>query len=115
MSDLDDWEFVDDEDAKMTIRAAVQYLLKGAAGSDRGERGAGPEPCARWSGSQGRHILPDGRFLFQVPGDQRQRPAPISWRSRHFRKRVSGDHLPGLRQIAFHLPKDWQVAGQSKK
>jgi hypothetical protein len=37
MSDLDDWEFVDDEDAKMTIRAAVQYLLKGAAGSDRGD------------------------------------------------------------------------------
>jgi hypothetical protein len=26
MSDLDDWEFVDDEDAKMTIRAAVRYL-----------------------------------------------------------------------------------------
>jgi hypothetical protein len=37
MSDLDDWEFVDDEDAKMTIRAAVRYLLKGAAGSDRGD------------------------------------------------------------------------------
>jgi hypothetical protein len=37
MSDLDDWEFVDDEDAKTTITAAVRYLLKGAAGSDRGD------------------------------------------------------------------------------
>jgi hypothetical protein len=37
MSDLDDWEFVDDEDAKMTISAAVRYLLKGVAGSDRGD------------------------------------------------------------------------------
>jgi hypothetical protein len=36
MSDLDDWEFEDDEDAKTTITAAVRYLLKGAAGSDRG-------------------------------------------------------------------------------
>jgi hypothetical protein len=35
MSDLDDWEFVDDEDAKMTISAAVRYLLKGVSGSDR--------------------------------------------------------------------------------
>jgi hypothetical protein len=37
MSDLDDWEFVDDEDAKMTISAAVRFLLKGAAGSDRAD------------------------------------------------------------------------------
>jgi hypothetical protein len=37
LSDLDAWEFVDDEDAKMTIRAAVQCLLKGTAGSDRGD------------------------------------------------------------------------------
>jgi hypothetical protein len=37
MSDLDDWEFVDDEDAKMTIRAAVRYLLKGTMRSDRGD------------------------------------------------------------------------------
>jgi hypothetical protein len=37
MSDLDDWEFEDDEDAKTTITAAVRYLLKGAAGSDRGD------------------------------------------------------------------------------
>jgi hypothetical protein len=37
MSDLDDWEFAGDEDAKITIRAAVRYLLKGAAGSDRGD------------------------------------------------------------------------------
>jgi hypothetical protein len=37
MSDLDDWEFVDGEDAKMTIRAAVRYLLKGTVGSERGD------------------------------------------------------------------------------
>jgi hypothetical protein len=37
MSDLDDWNFAGDEDAKMTIRAAVHYLLKGAARSDRGD------------------------------------------------------------------------------
>jgi hypothetical protein len=28
MLDLDDWEFEDDEDAKLTITAAVRYLLK---------------------------------------------------------------------------------------
>jgi hypothetical protein len=37
MSDLDDWEFVDDEDAKMTIRAAVRYLIKGTTGGARGD------------------------------------------------------------------------------
>jgi hypothetical protein len=37
MSDLNDWEFVDDEDAKMTIRAAVHYLLKGTTDGARGD------------------------------------------------------------------------------
>jgi hypothetical protein len=37
MTDEDDWDFAGDDDAKMTIRAAVRYLLKGAAGSDRGD------------------------------------------------------------------------------
>jgi hypothetical protein len=37
MSDGDDWDFVDDEDAKLTILAAVRYLLKGTEGSDRGD------------------------------------------------------------------------------
>jgi hypothetical protein len=37
MSDQDDWEFAGAGDAKVTIRAAVRYLLKGAAGSDRGD------------------------------------------------------------------------------
>ena len=37
MSDQDDWEFAGADDAKVTIRAAVRYLLKGAAGSDRGD------------------------------------------------------------------------------
>jgi hypothetical protein len=37
MSDEDDWEFAGAADAKVTIHAAVRYLLKGAAASDRGE------------------------------------------------------------------------------
>jgi hypothetical protein len=37
MSDLDDWEFVDHEDAKMTIRAAVRYLIKGTTDGLRGD------------------------------------------------------------------------------
>jgi hypothetical protein len=36
MSDQDDWDFAGADDAKVTIRAAVRYLLKGAAGCDRG-------------------------------------------------------------------------------
>jgi hypothetical protein len=37
MSDQDDWEFAGQDDAKAEIRAAVQYLLKGAFGSTRGD------------------------------------------------------------------------------
>jgi hypothetical protein len=37
MSDDDDWDFAGADDAKMTIRAAIRYLLKGAAGG--GARG----------------------------------------------------------------------------
>jgi hypothetical protein len=37
MSDQDDWDFAGADDAKVTVRAAVRYLLKGAAGSDRGD------------------------------------------------------------------------------
>jgi hypothetical protein len=37
MSDEYDWDFHGAEDAKAEIRAAVGYLLKVAAGSDRGE------------------------------------------------------------------------------
>jgi hypothetical protein len=37
MSDQDDWEFADADDAKAEIRAAVRYLLEGTAGSDRGD------------------------------------------------------------------------------
>ena len=37
MSDQDDWDFAGADDAKMTIRAAVRYLLKGAAGGTRGD------------------------------------------------------------------------------
>jgi hypothetical protein len=37
MSDQDDWDFAGEDDAKARIRAAVRYLLKGAAGSDRGD------------------------------------------------------------------------------
>jgi hypothetical protein len=37
MSDELDWAFGDPDDAKAEIRAAVRYLLKGAAGSDRSD------------------------------------------------------------------------------
>jgi hypothetical protein len=37
MSEQDDWEFAGADDAKAEIRAAVRYLLKGTAGSDRGD------------------------------------------------------------------------------
>jgi hypothetical protein len=37
MSEEDDWDFAGADDAKITIRAAVRFLLKGAAGSDRGD------------------------------------------------------------------------------
>ena len=33
----DDWDFAGDADAKITIRAAVRYLLKDVPGSDRGD------------------------------------------------------------------------------
>jgi hypothetical protein len=37
MSDELDWNFSDKDDAKAEIRAAVEYLLRGAAGSARGD------------------------------------------------------------------------------
>jgi hypothetical protein len=37
MSDLDDWEFAGDDEAKMTIRAAVRYLLRGTTDGVRGD------------------------------------------------------------------------------
>ena len=37
MSDQDDWDFAGPDDAKMTIRAALRYLLKGATGGARGD------------------------------------------------------------------------------
>jgi hypothetical protein len=37
MSDEDDWDFAGGEDAKMTIRAAIRYLLKGSTGGARGD------------------------------------------------------------------------------
>jgi hypothetical protein len=37
MSDQDDRDFAGADDAKAEIRAAVGYLLKAAAGSDRGD------------------------------------------------------------------------------
>jgi hypothetical protein len=33
----DEFHFNDEDDAKAEVRAAVRYLLKGAAGSDRGD------------------------------------------------------------------------------
>jgi hypothetical protein len=37
MSDEDDWDFAGRDDAKVTIRAAIRYLLKGATGGARGD------------------------------------------------------------------------------
>ena len=37
MSDENDWDFAGDDDAKVTIRAAIRYLLKGATGGARGD------------------------------------------------------------------------------
>jgi hypothetical protein len=37
MSDQDDWEFVDPDDARAEIRAAVEYLLRGTTGGARGD------------------------------------------------------------------------------
>src|SRR6266446_6538427 len=37
MSDELDWNFVDRDDAKAEIRAAVEYLLRGTAGGERGD------------------------------------------------------------------------------
>ena len=37
MSDQDDWDFAGDDDAKVTIRAAIRYLLRGATSGARGD------------------------------------------------------------------------------
>ena len=37
MSEQDDWDFAGDDDAKVTIRAAIRYLLRGATGGARGD------------------------------------------------------------------------------
>ena len=55
MSDQDDWDFAGDEDAKMTIRAAVRYLIKGATGGARGDIVQGIISIVR----QAVHDLPD--------------------------------------------------------
>ena len=37
MSDEDDWDFAGADDAKMTIRVAIRYFLKGTTGGVRGD------------------------------------------------------------------------------
>ena len=37
MSDDDDWDFAGADDAKVTIRAAVRYLLRGTTDGVRGD------------------------------------------------------------------------------
>jgi len=37
MSDQDDWDFAGADDAKVTLRAAIRYLLKGTTGGARGD------------------------------------------------------------------------------
>jgi hypothetical protein len=51
----DDWDFAGDDDAKMTIRAAVRYLIKGAIGGARGDIVQGIISIVR----QAVHDLPD--------------------------------------------------------
>jgi hypothetical protein len=55
MSDQDDWDFAGDDNAKMTIRAAVRYLIKGATGGARGDIVQGIISIVR----QAVHDLPD--------------------------------------------------------
>jgi hypothetical protein len=55
MSDQDDWDFAGDDDAKMTIRAAVRYLIKGATAGTRGDIVQGIISIVR----QAVHDLPD--------------------------------------------------------
>ena len=37
MSDMDEWDFAGAEDAKVTIQAAVRYLLRGTTDGVRGD------------------------------------------------------------------------------
>ena len=37
MSDQDDWDFAGEDDAKLTLRAAVRYLLRAATDDLRGD------------------------------------------------------------------------------
>jgi hypothetical protein len=37
MSDMDEWDFAGADDAKVTIRAAVRYLLRGTTDGVRGD------------------------------------------------------------------------------
>ena len=49
MSDEYNWDFHGAEDARAEIRAAVGYLVKGAAGSDRlTSCGISSRSCAKW-------------------------------------------------------------------
>ena len=66
MSDQHDWDFAGDEDAKMTIRAAVRYLIKGATGGARGDIVQGIISIVR----QAVHDLPDQPHPFDddAPG-----------------------------------------------
>jgi hypothetical protein len=73
MSDEYDWDFHGAEDAKAEIRAAVGYLLKGAAGSDRADIVRDIIEIVR----QVANVAPTGQpdpFDHELPGgDQRAR------------------------------------------
>jgi hypothetical protein len=56
--------------------------------------------------ARGHHILFDGTLRFHLPGDIDECPAPIGRRSRCARKRLPGDQLPRMYEVAFHQPKD---------
>ena len=67
MSDQDDWDFAGADDAKAQIRAAVRYLLKGAAGSDRGDIA---REIIDMVGEEARGLPPGGQDPFddELPG-----------------------------------------------
>jgi hypothetical protein len=67
MSDLDDWDFAGDDDAKMTIRAAVRYLLRGTTDGIRGDILQGIITMVRQA-AQGAPSNQPGPFDDDAPG-----------------------------------------------
>jgi hypothetical protein len=67
MSDQDDWDFAGDDDAKVTIRAAIRYLLRGATGGARGDIVEGIITIVRQIANEPPRSQPDP-FDVELPG-----------------------------------------------